>query len=99
MYVYAGMPNGTLVLLFHVRYLKNPDTGCIRTSCNHRFLDEAHFYLNVQVNKKNCPFWVSEKTNIYIKKPLHGDKLTVWAAISAKGIICPFFVGDEFWVC
>lgn len=60
------------------------------------FSDEAHFYLNEQVNKRNCRYWGSEKRNIYIEKPLHGEKLTVWAAMSSTGIIGPFFFVDEF---
>ena len=39
------------------------------------FSDEAHLYLNAQVNQNNCCYWGSEKLNIYIKKPLHGEKV------------------------
>ena len=60
------------------------------------FSDEAHFYLNAQVNKKNCRYGGSEKPNIYIEKPLHGEKVTVWAAMSATGRVGPFFFEDEF---
>ena len=31
------------------------------------FSDEARFYLNAQVNKKNCRYGGSEKPNIYIE--------------------------------
>ena len=55
------------------------------------FSDEAHFYLNAQVNQKNCCYWGSEKPNIYIEKPLHGKKVTVWATMSATGTVGPFF--------
>ena len=51
------------------------------------FSDEAHFYLNAQVNKKNDIFWGSEKPEFYIEKPLHSEKVTKWAALSAGGII------------
>ena len=59
------------------------------------FSDEAHFYLNAQVNKKNAIFWGTEKPEFYIEKPLHSEKVTVWAALSAGGIIGPFFFENE----
>lgn len=59
------------------------------------FSDEAHFYLNGQINKQNCRFWGKEKPDIYLEKPLHGDKVTVWAALSSDGIIGPFFYENE----
>ena len=33
------------------------------------FSDEAHFYLNAQVNKKNAIFWGNEEPEFYIGKP------------------------------
>ena len=60
------------------------------------FPDEAYFYLNAQINKKTCRYWGSEKPNIYIEKPLHGKKVTVWASMSATEIVGPFFFGDDF---
>ena len=59
------------------------------------FSDEAHFYLNAQVNKQNFRYWGSEKPNMYLEKPLHSKKVTVWAALSSQGIIGPFFYEDE----
>lgn len=59
------------------------------------FSDEAHFYLNSQVNKQNCRYWGNEKPDFYIEKPLHGERVTVWAALSADGIVGPFFFEDE----
>jgi hypothetical protein len=55
------------------------------------FSDEAHFYLNGIVNKRNSSYWGSEKPNLYLEKPVHGEKITVWAAMSSKGIIGPSF--------
>ena len=55
------------------------------------FSDEAHFHLNAEVNKKNVRYWRTEKPNYYLEKPLHSEKITVWAAFSADGIIGPFF--------
>ena len=53
------------------------------------FSDEAHFYLNAQVNKRKCQFWGSEKPDLYLEKPMHGEKVT-WA-LSSTGVIGPFF--------
>ncbi len=58
------------------------------------FSDEAHFYLNAQVNKQNCRYWGSEKPKFCIEKPLHGEKVTAWAALSVDGIVGPFFFED-----
>ncbi|GBP58579.1 hypothetical protein EVAR_40862_1 [Eumeta japonica] len=41
------------------------------------------------VNRQNCRYWHSE--NLKHQKPLHSPKVTVWAAISSRGIIGPFF--------
>lgn len=59
------------------------------------FSDEAHFYLNTEVNKQNIRFWGSQKPNIYIEKPIHSEKVTAWAALSSSGIIGPFFFEDS----
>jgi len=62
------------------------------------FSDEYHFYLNNVVNKQNCRFWGTEKPNFHYEKPLHDDKLTVWAALSRTGVIGPFFL-RKWWEC
>jgi hypothetical protein len=59
------------------------------------FSEEAHFYLNAHVNKRNCRFWGTEKPDFCMGRSLHSDKLTVWAALSSSGIIGPFFFEDE----
>ena len=55
------------------------------------FTDEAHFHLNGHINKHNCRYWSTENPRLKHQKPLHSPKTTVWAAISAKGIIGPYF--------
>ncbi|CAH2088890.1 unnamed protein product [Euphydryas editha] len=55
------------------------------------FTDEAHFHINGHVNKHNCRYWSTENPRLKHQKPLHSPKTTVWAAISAKGIIGPYF--------
>lgn len=37
----------------------------------------AHFYLNGIENERNGCYWGSEKPNLYIEKPVHGEKVTV----------------------
>jgi hypothetical protein len=55
------------------------------------FSDESHYYLNAAVNKQNCRVWSKEKPTFYLEKPLHDDKVTVWAAFISTGVIGPFF--------
>lgn len=58
------------------------------------FTDEAHFHLDGVVNRHNWRFWGTEKPHFSHARPLHCPKLTVWAAISCKGIIGPFFLRE-----
>ncbi|GFW39750.1 putative transposable element [Trichonephila clavipes] len=51
------------------------------------FSDEAHFSLNGYVNKQNYRIWSEANPQVY----LHPEKLTVWCALWAGGIIGPYF--------
>lgn len=55
--------------------------------------DEAHFHLNGSVNKQNCRYWSPKRQNPRLKhqQPLHSPKVTVWCALSSRGIIGPYF--------
>ena len=53
--------------------------------------DEAHFHLNGQVNRQNYRFWAERPPQEVLETPLHSPKVTVWCALSAQGIIGPFF--------
>ncbi|GFW30346.1 transposable element Tc3 transposase [Trichonephila clavipes] len=55
------------------------------------FSDEAHFWLNGYVNKQNCRIWSEANPQVYVETPLHREKLTVWYAFWAGGIIGPYF--------
>ncbi|GFU14676.1 hypothetical protein TNCV_746631 [Trichonephila clavipes] len=55
------------------------------------FSDEAHFWLNGYVNKQNCRIWSEANPQVYVETPLHPEKLTVWCALGAGGIIGPYF--------
>ncbi|GFW93806.1 hypothetical protein TNCV_4220871 [Trichonephila clavipes] len=51
--------------------------------------DEAHFWLNGYVNKQNCRIWSEANPQVYVETPLHPEKLTVWCALCAGGILLP----------
>ncbi|GFW84294.1 hypothetical protein TNCV_1131631 [Trichonephila clavipes] len=62
-----------------------------QTFCDHvlvdRTIDEAHFWLNGYVNKQNCRIWSEANPQVYVETPLHPEKLTVWCALWAGGIL------------
>ncbi|GFV83356.1 DUF4817 domain-containing protein [Trichonephila clavipes] len=49
--------------------------------------DEEHFWLNGYVNKQNCRIWNEANPQVYVETPLHPEKLTVWCALWAGGIL------------
>ncbi|GFU62758.1 putative DD41D transposase [Trichonephila clavipes] len=49
--------------------------------------DEAHFWLNGYVNKQNCRICTETNPQVYVGTPLHPEKLTVWCALWAGGIL------------
>ncbi|GFW60750.1 hypothetical protein TNCV_570961 [Trichonephila clavipes] len=49
--------------------------------------NEAHFWLNGYVNKQNCRIWSEANPQVYVETPLHREKLTVWCALWAGGIL------------
>ncbi|GFY11319.1 hypothetical protein TNCV_4473021 [Trichonephila clavipes] len=51
------------------------------------FSDETHFWLNSYVNKQNCRIWSEVNPQVYVETPLHPEKLTVWCALWAGGIL------------
>lgn len=55
------------------------------------FSNQAHFHLNGHVNKHNFKYWSEVKPQLKHQRPLHSPKVTVWVAMSSKGIICPYF--------
>lgn len=59
------------------------------------FSDEAHFYLNGNVNSQNCRTWSSEPPDEVNERPLHSAKCTAWCAISANGIIGPLWFEEH----
>ncbi|GFV39623.1 DUF4817 domain-containing protein [Trichonephila clavipes] len=59
------------------------------------FSDEAYFWLNGYVNKQNCRIWSEANPQVYVETPLHPEKLTVWCALWAGGIIDPYFFKND----
>ncbi|GFU83438.1 DDE_3 domain-containing protein [Trichonephila clavipes] len=57
--------------------------------------DEAHFWLNGYVNKQNCRIWSEANPQVYVETPLHPEKMTVWCALWAGGIIGPYFFKND----
>lgn len=53
--------------------------------------DEAHFHLSGFINKHNFRYWSDNNPRSLHATPLHSQKVTVWCAISSKGIIGPYF--------
>ncbi|GFW81252.1 hypothetical protein TNCV_376001 [Trichonephila clavipes] len=51
------------------------------------FSDEAPFWLNGYINKQNCRIRSEANPQVYVETPLHPEKLTVWCALWAGGII------------
>lgn len=59
------------------------------------FSDEAHFHLDGYVNRQNMRYWAETNPREKHQEHLHSPKVTVWAAISATGIIGPYFFEDN----
>ncbi|GFY17908.1 putative DD41D transposase [Trichonephila clavipes] len=51
------------------------------------FSNETNFWLNGYVNKQNCRIWSEANPQVYVETPLHPEKLTVWCALWAGGIL------------
>lgn len=66
------------------------DVGDINVD-NILFSDEAYFQLDGYVNKQNWRIWGTENPHVAVPSSLHPPKVMVWAAISSKGLIGPFF--------
>lgn len=62
-----------------------------QTLGNILFSDEAHFHIDGYVNKQNMRYWSPTNPKERHQKRLHCQKTTVWCAISASGVIGPYF--------
>ena len=57
--------------------------------------DEAYFHVSGFVNKQNFRYWSQADPRALHEKPLHSQEVTVWYAMSASGIIGPYFFENE----
>ncbi|GFX41390.1 hypothetical protein TNCV_1654731 [Trichonephila clavipes] len=57
------------------------------TEVERKTCDEAHFWLNGYVNKQNCRIWSEANPQVYVETPFHPEKLIVWCALWAGGIL------------
>ncbi|GFW64347.1 hypothetical protein TNCV_273711 [Trichonephila clavipes] len=69
-----------------VMYINQDSESKYQKSVRHE-TDEAHFWLNGYVNKQNCRIWSEANPQVYVETPLHPEKLTVWCALWAGGIL------------
>lgn len=69
------------------------DRGNIDVNCIW-FSDEAHFHLDGFVNKQNWRIWGTENPHVCVPQTLYSPKVTVWAAVSSRGVIGPVFLRD-----
>ncbi|GFS86509.1 uncharacterized protein TNCV_513671 [Trichonephila clavipes] len=96
--VNSGIP--PILLPIPVRELIIRAMSCVsefltRTPGQNLSSDEAHFWLNDYVNKQNCRIWSEANPQVYVETPLHPEKLTVWCALWAGGIIGPYFFKND----
>jgi len=56
--------------------------------------DEAYFNLIPPINKQNNRRWLASKPTDKIERPLHGEKVLVWCAISRDCIYGPYFFDE-----
>lgn len=59
------------------------------------FSDEAHFWLNGNVNKQNCRYWAENNPQEVHQVAMHPAKVTVWCGFWAGGIIGPYFFEND----
>ncbi|GFV30900.1 transposable element Tc3 transposase [Trichonephila clavipes] len=83
-----------LITFLNSQKITQKEFLCWRTTMNDAS-DEAHFFLNNYVNKQNCRIWREANPQVYVETPLHPEKLTVWCAFWAGGIIGPYFFKND----
>ncbi|GFW20349.1 uncharacterized protein TNCV_3457871 [Trichonephila clavipes] len=77
-----------------VEVVKHPTDKSLQPKSN-SYHDEAHFWLNGYVNKQKCRIWSEANPQVYVETPLYPEKLTVWCALWAGGIIGPYFFNND----
>ncbi|GBN82707.1 hypothetical protein AVEN_156381-1 [Araneus ventricosus] len=58
--------------------------------------DEAHFHLDGCVNRQNWRIWGTENPHFVIEKSLYPRRVTVWCALTSRGIVGAIFFEQTF---
>jgi hypothetical protein len=58
------------------------------------FSDEAYFHLTGDINRQYVRFWGTQHPHQINESTLHAQKVLVWCAVSAQGLIEPFMFED-----
>jgi len=57
--------------------------------------DEAHFYLNGNMNKQNCRIRSASNPQILHETELHPLRVTVWCAVLSRWFVGPYFLEEN----
>jgi hypothetical protein len=58
------------------------------------FSDEAYFHFTGDINRQNMRFWGTQHPHQIYESTLHAQKVVVWCAVSAQGLVGPFMFED-----
>ena len=63
--------------------------------------DEAYFYVNGYVHRKNCVIWGTERPKLTVQSALHSPQVCVWIGFTANMMLPPYFftgtvTGDSY---
>ncbi|GFV63260.1 hypothetical protein TNCV_1732001 [Trichonephila clavipes] len=91
---YMLLSNGINVIILFVGEMlplpENEDNNGKRNLRNKNYIEASMKRtsgLNGYVNKQNCRIWSETNPQVYVETPLHPEKLTVWCALWAGGIL------------
>lgn len=57
--------------------------------------DEAHVHLSGYVNSRNAVYWGLSKPTEVVQRGLHPLKITIWCALTSRGLIGPFYFEEN----
>lgn len=91
------MENYTLGQRFQIIKIYFQNSNSVTATLHRKiiFSDEAHSWLNGFVDKQNMRYWSNTNPHVIQEALLHPEKVTVWCAMHAGGIIGPYFFVDD----